>query len=93
MFRKITIEVTGGDARDLVVRLMQAVNEAVRMILTGETGVSVIGAFHKERGQVTLEEFDPCLPDSELNPAINTLDAGDTSALENIPDTRRENGY
>ena len=79
MFRKITIEVTGGDARDLVVRLMRAVSEAIRMILEGATGVSLISALRKEQCEVTLEEFAPCtvLPESTTT----------------IPDRKRENGY
>jgi len=95
MFRKITIEVTGGESRDLVVRLMRAVGEAVRMIFEGDTGVSHLGALQMDQCEITLDDFDPCtmLEDSLCNPPSETAKAVDTFNPENIPDRKRENGY
>ena len=88
MFRKITITVEGGEARDLVVRLLRTVRTAVPMILEGRPGVVAA-----TQSQIKLEEFNPCLPDSEVKPKAETLNESDTFNPENVPDRRRENGY
>lgn len=80
MFRKITIEVTGGEARDLVVRLMRAVSEAIRMILEGDTGVSRLGMLPDEQIKVKLIEFDPCTSLEEVRTKWDHL------TPENIPE-------
>ncbi len=87
MFRKITITVEGGEARDLVVRLMRMVSTAVSMILEGRPGV-VKGT----QGEIKLEELELCLPALE-DRLKATANAVDTLNSENIPDRKHENGY
>ena len=98
MFRKVTITVEGGEAKDLVVRLLRTVSTAVPMILEGSPGVVAA-----TQSQIKLEEFDPCLPENipEDPPSLtkcvmNSLQVREGPRLyddENIPDRRRENGY
>lgn len=90
MFRKITIEVTGGGVEDLIIRLMRAVSEAIRMIFEGDTGVSKIGALQDEQCEIKLEEFDPCTIRTKWDHLDSAIQA---DKPENIPDRKRDNGY
>lgn len=54
MFRRVRIEVTGGDESNVIVLLMKAVGEAIRRIYGGISGTTRFGGFDQCKVEVEI---------------------------------------